>query len=95
MGLSRAEAVALTASMARLDFRQRLGRIRCPALVLCGERDRANRREAAALATAIPGAGLSFLPGAGHQVNQDAPEALAEVLGQFYEMAQMGKDFGK
>ena len=95
MGLSKAEAIALTGSMARLDFRQRLGRIRCPALVLCGERDGANRREAEALAAAIPEAGLVFLPGAGHQVNRQAPEALAQVLGQFYGTAQMGKDFGK
>ena len=95
MGLSKAEAIALTGSMARLDFRQRLGRIRCPALVLCGERDGANRREAEALAAAIPGAGLVFLPGAGHQVNRQAPEALAQVLGKFYGTARMGKDFGK
>ena len=95
MGLTRVDAITLTASMARLDFRPDLGRLRCPALVLCGEKDGANRREAAALAAGIPGAGLAFLPGAGHEVNREAPEALAEVLGQFYGTAQMGKDFGK
>ena len=95
MGLSKADAIALTASMARLDFRRDLSRVPCPILVLCGERDGANRREAAALAAGIPGAGLAFLPGAGHEVNRDAPQALAEALEQFYGTLRMGKDFGK
>ena len=95
MGLSKADAIALTASMARLDFRRDLSRVPCPLLVLCGERDGANRREAAALAAGIPGAGLAFLPGAGHEVNRDAPQALAEALEQFYGTLRMGKDFGK
>ena len=94
-GVSKAGAIALTASMAQLDFRQRLGRIRCPTLILCGERDGANRREAAALAGGIPGAGLAILPGAGHEANRDAPEALAEALRQFYGTIRMGKDFRK
>ena len=45
MGLGKREAIALARSMETLDFRKDLGRISCPALVVCGTRDRANRRE--------------------------------------------------
>ena len=65
-------------------FREDLGRIACPVLVLCGERDRANRKAALELRAGIPGAEAAWIPGAGHEVNRDAPEALAEVLREFF-----------
>lgn len=84
MGLSKENTMALMCSMGKLDLRKGLGCIRCPTLVLCGEKDGANRKEAAAMASGIPGAGLTILPGASHEVNREAPEQLAEVLLQFY-----------
>lgn len=56
MGLSKGEVIGLTGSMLDLDFREDLGRVACPALVLCGERDRANRKAALELRAGIPGA---------------------------------------
>lgn len=84
MGLSKREVIGLTGSMLDLDFREDLGRIACPVLVLCGERDRANRKAALELRAGIPGAEAAWIPGAGHEVNRDAPEALAEVLREFF-----------
>ena len=66
--------------MLDLDFREDLGKVSCPVLVLCGERDKANRKAARGLQAGIPGAELAWIPGAGHEANLDAPEALAEVL---------------
>ena len=70
--------------MVDLDFRGELGRIACPALILCGERDRANKKAALELRDGIPGAELAWVPGAGHEVNREAPEALAALLEAFY-----------
>ena len=50
---------------------------------LCGARDRANRRAARTLAEALPRAALRTIPGAGHEVNRDAPEALGQLLTAF------------
>lgn len=83
-GLEKREMIRLTASMARLDFSGRAGEVSCPVLVLCGERDRANRRAARQLAGAIPGARLRWVPGAGHEVNREAPGALARELAAFW-----------
>ena len=47
---------------------------------LCGERDRANKKAALELRDGIPGAELAWVPGAGHEVNREAPEALAALL---------------
>lgn len=84
MGLTKGQIIGLTRSMMDLDFRKDLGRIACPALVLCGERDRANRKAAVSLQKGIPGSALRWVPGAGHEVNVDAPEALAGILSEFW-----------
>ncbi len=86
MGLSKGEVIGLTRSMMDLDFRGDLGRVSCPTLVLCGERDRANQKAALELRAGIPKAERAWIPGAGHEVNRDAPEALAEALRQFFRV---------
>ena len=84
MGLSKRDVIGLTRSMLDLDFREDLGKVSCPVLVLCGERDKANRKAARGLQAGIPGAELAWIPGAGHEANLDAPEALAEALRDFF-----------
>ena len=91
MGLSKADAIALMGTMGELDLRGGLGRVTCPTLVLCGEKDSANRKDAQTMAAGIPGAGFAVIPGAGHEVNRDAPEALAEVLEPFYGTLEKGR----
>ena len=80
MGLSKEGAIRLARSMRSLDFRAELGGLACPATVVCGERDRANRGAAEELRRRLPNAELRIIPGAGHEVNRDAPEALAALL---------------
>jgi len=83
-GFPKSDVLQLCASMADLDFRNSLETLTCPALVVCGEKDRANRKAAESLAAHLPAGELRIIPGAGHEVNMEAPEALAEVLGAFW-----------
>ena len=84
-GLSKKEMISLCGSMIELDFSQVLPEMHCPTLVLCGEKDTANRKASAELAQRIPGAQLRTIPEAGHEINLDAPEELARLLRTFYE----------
>lgn len=84
MGFSKAEFLSLCSSMAELDFSDDLGKVPCQTLVLCGEKDKANRRAAIHLAEKIPDAGLKLIDGAGHEVNVEAPAELASALSQFF-----------
>ena len=70
--------------MAELDFSMELGSITCPTLVICGEKDTANKKASEELAERIRGASLSLIPGSGHEVNQQAPKWLAEALDDFW-----------
>ena len=83
-GMDKADILALTRSMATLDFGDRLGAISCPVLVLCGEKDKANRAAAEALHDRILRAQLRILPGAGHELNRDDPRTLGRMLRAFW-----------
>lgn len=85
-GLKKQEMLALCQSMEELDFTNVLPKISCPTLVVCGQKDTANLKAARQLAKQIPGAGLKIIPGAGHEVNTNAPEEFAKLLYAFYEV---------
>ena len=70
--------------MKDLDFSDRAGKIRCPTLILCGEKDSANLKSAHFLAQHIPNAELQVLERTGHVVNEENPKVLAERLNTFY-----------
>lgn len=80
MGFSKKDMILLTASMKEIDFTPMLSSIICPSFIICGQKDKANLNAARALSNAIPNAKSSFIAGVGHEVNTDAPEALASLI---------------
>jgi pimeloyl-ACP methyl ester carboxylesterase len=86
--VQRAGAAQLIAQnhavMARDDARGHLAAIdtrRCPLLVLCGEADLLTPPEVSReIAQAVPGAELHVLPGCGHMLTLEQPEAVAQHL---------------
>lgn len=79
-GISKKNMIALTRSMRSLDFSSQLNRITCPVTIVCGEKDRANLKASKKLKALLPQASLYIIPGAGHEVNKAAPQALANIL---------------
>ncbi len=75
---------AAARAMGATDLRDQLRGIRVPTLVLHGERDTVIPPSIAReLASAIPGAKLVLLSGAGHASNQQAPEAYNVAIRHF------------
>lgn len=67
------------------EIEPRYGEIQTPTLVLWGAQDGwLAPRFGRSLAEAIPGARLSLIPGAGHFVSEDQPEAVAAELATFF-----------
>lgn len=77
IGLSKSQTISLAHSMRKLDFRDKLNKVSCPTVVLCGKKDKANRKASIKLNALLPQSELFLIPGAGHEVNKDAPEAIA------------------
>lgn len=84
MGFAKQDVLRLTGSMRELDFSDALSAIPCPALILCGGKDRANRAAAQELTARLPDARLQTIAGAGHEVNVDTPAQLALALTRFW-----------
>jgi pimeloyl-ACP methyl ester carboxylesterase len=66
------------------DVMERLGEVRCPTLVLCGEEDRLTPlKYAHYLGDHVPGATLTVIPSAGHMVMLEQPEAVNRAIEGF------------
>lgn len=75
---------AMRAIRERADSSQMLSSIRCPVLVLCGEKDRMTPPETAEdISVRIRGSKLVLLGGAGHISNMEQPDAFNRTLLEF------------
>lgn len=85
MGILKNDFIKLTSSMTELDYSIKLRHISCDTLVVCGANDNANAKSAKVIAEAIPNAEIRLVESAGHEVNSDAPEKLADILNIFWK----------
>ena len=78
--------VGCTVANMNVDFLDRLGDVRCPALVLVGDQDLPTPiAMAQAMHAAIAGSELIVLPGAPHLSNIEKPEEFNAALARFLE----------
>lgn len=85
MGFAKRDFIELSRSMIELDFSGSLEQVKCPVLVMCGEKDNANKKAAEELAKYLANATIQMITGAGHEVNVDKPEKLAEAVNSFWK----------
>ena len=85
MGMKKEQVRDLTRSMKDLDFTDRLSAIHCPVTVACGEKDHPNLAAARRLAKYLPNARLYVVPRAGHELNADAPDTVAEIVRKSFD----------
>ncbi len=84
MEFSKKDVFDLGNSMKKLDFSNRVQNIKCPTLIICGEKDSANIKSAYYLAKNINSAELRIIENTGHVVNEENPKKLAKILNKFY-----------
>lgn len=87
-GFQKNDFIQLCKSMMNLDFTGSIQEVHCPTLIVCGSRDSANKKAALELANFIKNAELKIIEGAGHEVNVEAPEKLADIIRTFYDQIQ-------
>ena len=79
------DEIVLCGTMTELDFRDSLCKVSCPALIVCGEKDNANKKASKELASYLSDSHFHELLKAGHEANIESPEELATVLQKFYD----------
>lgn len=76
--------IRLCNTMMELDFSDSLNQVSCPVLVICGEKDKANKKASIELAHSLKYSQFKEIPETGHEVNLESPEKLASLLQEFY-----------
>ena len=85
MGIKKNDFINLTNSMADLDIKSKVDKIKCPALILCGEKDNVNMESAKQLNRNIKASKLEIIKNAGHEVNTENPKELARVISKYWK----------
>lgn len=80
LGAGHEQLTALLDQARPVDFAGLAKRVDVPTVVLCGARDRLNRRGSAALAGALPQGRLAMIPRVGVEWLSERPDLLAEAL---------------
>lgn len=83
-GFKKADFIELCQSMMEIDFCKSINKISCPALIIYGEKDSANKKAAIELNSILRNGTLREISHAGHEVNIDAPEELSKLISTFY-----------
>lgn len=84
MGVKKADIISLCRSMRRLDIKAMAEKVGCPALILCGSKDKANAASVDTLCGWISKSEARLIENCGHEVNIQQPEALAKELTEFW-----------
>ena len=84
MAFGKKDTFILGNSMKKLDFSNKLENIKCPTLIICGEKDSANIKSAYYLSENIKNAKLKIIENTGHVVNEEKPKELAKILDEYY-----------
>ena len=78
MAFDKKDTFALGNSIKKLEIADRMQEIKCPVLVICGEKDRANKKS-------VKNVALCMIEKTGHVVNEENPKELARILNEYYD----------
>lgn len=84
-GFGKSDFISLCRSMEKLDFSESLNRISCSTLILCGEKDKINKKASIELSKLLKDSQFKEVSETGHEVNLESPEKLALLLRDFYK----------
>ena len=85
MAFNKKDTFILGNTMKNLDFSNRVQNIKCPTLIICGEKDNANIQSAHYLAENIQNVKLEIMKNTGHIVNEEKPDELSKLIIDFWK----------
>ncbi len=84
LGISKSDFIRLVHTTSQVDIPSLVKKISIPTLILCGEKDKANHKSTKLLYQCIANSQMKVIQDAGHEVNQDNPDCLVDVLVSFW-----------
>ena len=95
MGFKKADVINLCGTMAELDFSDSLHKVSCPVLIVCGEKDNANKKTSKELCHYMNNSYFHELMKTGHEANIEAPEELYSHIKEVKMEAEQEKKIDK
>lgn len=83
MNLTKKQVLSLTSSMRSIDFSNKLSKVKCETLIICGAGDRPNLKASNSLKAKLDNCMFVTIPNSKHEVNIDNPQELAKVINKF------------
>jgi 3-oxoadipate enol-lactonase len=83
VGTSVPDYMSASTALQKMDYKKRLGEIRCPTLFVVGELDGHHPKEMREFASLVPGAQFVEIPDVAHASNLEAPETFSEIVLEF------------
>ena len=85
MAFNKKDTFILGNSMKKIDFSNRVSKIKCSTLIICGEKDNANIKSAYYLSEHIKDSKLKIIKNTGHIVNEENPKELSMLINNFWQ----------
>lgn len=85
LGLTKDAFISLLESMKDLKIDTNMEKINCKTLIICGEKDKFNRGSSKLFHEKMENSELRIIRKAGHEVNIDSPENLAQMILDFWK----------
>ena len=85
MAFNKKDTFILGNSMKKIDFSNRVSKIKCSTLIICGEKDNTNIKSAYYLSEHIKDSKLKIIKNTGHIVNEENPKELSMLINNFWK----------
>ena len=85
MAFNKRDTFILGNSMKKIDFSNRVSKIKCSTLIICGEKDNTNIKSAYYLSEHIKDSKLKIIKNTGHIVNEENPKELSMLINNFWK----------
>ena len=85
MAFNKRNTFILGNSMKKIDFSNRVSKIKCSTLIICGEKDNTNIKSAYYLSKHIKDSKLKIIKNTGHIVNEENPKELSMLINNFWQ----------
>ena len=85
MGVQKNDFINLINSMPELEMKSKVENIKCPTLILCGEKDNVNMESTKQLNGNIKESRLEIVENSGHEVNVENPKGLSKIISEYWK----------
>ena len=92
MAFNKKDTFILGKTMKNLDFSNRVQKVQCPTLIICGEKDNSNIKSAYYLSENIKDAKLIIIKNTGHIVNEENPKELSKIINEYWKEENIYKN---